>query len=158
MSWEQGRDKWWWWWRGCSHLWAQQCPPASWWVQCTAQKPASQTCCTAWWRLRCPGPALRCPCGADGPAGCLSLCPRKFSCPAAAEGETETVMFTSAAWGDQKNTLNQTKSLTSRSSLSAKDIIPSNMITLAPYTFFCMKIDRNFREIKLQNFFSALKD
>ncbi len=43
----------------------------------------------------------------------------------------------------KKEKKQKTYCLTWRSSLSAKDIIPSNMITLAPYTFFCIKRRRN---------------
>lgn len=32
--------------------------------------------------------------------------------------------------------------------MSAKDIIPSNMITLAPYTFFCIKRKRGKKSSK----------
>lgn len=72
-----------------SHLSAQQCQPVSWWARCTARRPASQTCCTAWWRLRCPVRALRCPCGAGEPVECLNLCPQRFSYPGAAGGKSK---------------------------------------------------------------------
>lgn len=146
-----------------SHLWAPRCLPASWLARCTAQRPAWQIYCTVWWRLRCPCRAQWCLCGAAAPAVCLSLCPRRFSYPGAA-GEnsrdktshsfsrcsncqhripTNTDIlkrFTSSR--PKKKEKKWTCFLTWRSSLSAKDMIPSNMITLAPYTFFCTEKGR----------------
>lgn len=134
------------------YLLGQQYQPASWLARCTARRRASQTCCTAWWRLQCPARALWCPCEAVGRAGYLSPCPQRFSYPAAAGGEdtgeklhhpvttlTENVF--------KKGTMKGPR-LTWRSSLSAKDIIPSKMITLAPYRFFCKSITQGSQKKK----------
>lgn len=67
-------------------LWAPQCQQPAPWAQCTARKPASQTCCTAWWCRWCLAPAGKCPSSASVPGGCLSLCPQTPSCPAAVQG------------------------------------------------------------------------
>ena len=91
-----------------SHLLAPRYRPASWLAQCTAQRPASQTCCTAWWRPQCPAHALWCPCGAGGPAECLSLRPQRFSYPGAAGGESKRRQNGSATLASTKQLLKQT--------------------------------------------------
>lgn len=155
----------------CAHLEGRRCQPASWSVRCTAQRQASQTCCIAWWRLQCPGHVLWCPCGAGGPVWCLSLCPQRFSYPGAADRE-----WAKHLWGIQALQLQLSTTTTAphyftentsdrgewqicchtwRSSLSAKHIIPSNMITLAPYTFFCRK-RKSLRKRRKQQFWENI--